>query len=215
MNESRISLLSNVTDQNHDRQRSINETEEYTTENVTITFNENRLWQTENEAEENRDVTNGVDANDGHEGEIIEIPLEPSEESNGQSDGNLFEKEPRKMMLFGFAGKKTIAQGMMDIALITANANQLRYVLEFSKKSFTYRLSITLISLSLLLQVAVGLFLIYKGRFDVKGESKSVNAKKVNNYVFMCVFLITILNVFIASFTVMENDNGLIKPSTP
>lgn len=50
--------------------------------------------------------------------------------------------------------KKTLAQGMMDLALFSANANQLRYVLEsFNRHPFFYP-SLVLISFSLILQVS-------------------------------------------------------------
>lgn len=50
--------------------------------------------------------------------------------------------------------KKTLAQGMMDLALFSANANQLRYVLEsFDRHPYFYP-SIILIAISLLLQVS-------------------------------------------------------------
>ncbi|KAJ8976300.1 hypothetical protein NQ317_000467 [Molorchus minor] len=60
--------------------------------------------------------------------------------------------------------------GMMDIALITANANQLRYLIEFNWKSSTFFLIVTLIVISLCLQVAVGVALIFKGRLDIKRQ---------------------------------------------
>ncbi|EZA51168.1 ninjurin-1 [Ooceraea biroi] len=101
-----------------------------------------------------------------------------------------------------FAAKKTVAQGMMDVALITANANQLRYLIEYQRNSPTFYLIMILIAISLSLQVAVGISLIFKGRFDIKGKSKSVNAQKINNYVVVGVFLITIINVFIAAFSI-------------
>lgn len=53
-----------------------------------------------------------------------------------------------------FAAKKTVAQGMMDVALITANANQLRFVLEYSAGSPSYYLVVGLIAVSLILQVS-------------------------------------------------------------
>ncbi|XP_076649483.1 ninjurin-A [Halictus rubicundus] len=108
-----------------------------------------------------------------------------------------------------FAAKKTVAQGMMDVALITANANQLRYLLEYQKESNTFVLILSLIIISLSLQVAVGISLVFKGRFDIKGKSKSNIAHKINNYVVVGVFLITIINVFIASFSIT------VQPSTP
>lgn len=91
---------------------------------------------------------------------------------------------------------------MMDIALITANANQLRYIIEFNRNSSTFYLIVFLISFSLLLQVGVGVALIFKGRLDIKGRSKDPNAKRINNYVVVAIFLVTIINVFIASFTI-------------
>ena len=55
-----------------------------------------------------------------------------------------------------YATKKTVAQGMMDLALLTANANQLRYVLESGKygdPGANYYISITLIGFSIVMQV--------------------------------------------------------------
>ena len=52
-----------------------------------------------------------------------------------------------------YAHKKTLAQGMMDIALLSANANQLRYVLEMGARHPYYYPSLVLIPLSLFLQV--------------------------------------------------------------
>ncbi|XP_029035236.1 ninjurin-A-like [Osmia bicornis bicornis] len=101
-----------------------------------------------------------------------------------------------------YAAKKTVAQGMMDVALITANANQLRYLIEYQRHSPTFLIILTLIVISLMLQIAVGVSLIFKGRFDIKGQSKSLNARRINNYVVVGVFLITIINVFIAAFSI-------------
>lgn len=52
-----------------------------------------------------------------------------------------------------YATKKTIAQGMLDIALLTANASQLKYVLQVGSKHEFYRLMLTLITISISLQV--------------------------------------------------------------
>jgi hypothetical protein len=52
------------------------------------------------------------------------------------------------------------------------------------------------------LQVAVGVCLIFKGRFDMAGDSKHLQANRLNNYVVVGVFLVTIINVFIATFTI-------------
>lgn len=49
--------------------------------------------------------------------------------------------------------KKTLAQGMMDLALFSANANQLRYVLESFDRHPYYYPSVALIAISLIIQV--------------------------------------------------------------
>ncbi|XP_066263132.1 ninjurin-1-like isoform X1 [Euwallacea similis] len=56
-----------------------------------------------------------------------------------------------------YATKKTIAQGLLDVALLTANASQLKYVLQVGEKHEFYSLMLTLISISIVLQVTAGL----------------------------------------------------------
>lgn len=50
--------------------------------------------------------------------------------------------------------KKNLAQGMMDLALLSANANQLRYVLESYQRHPYYWFSLISIAVSLILQVS-------------------------------------------------------------
>ncbi|XP_011315164.1 ninjurin-2 isoform X2 [Fopius arisanus] len=56
-----------------------------------------------------------------------------------------------------YATKKTIAQGMLDIALLTANASQLKYILQVGKQHEFYTLMLTLICVSIGLQILSGL----------------------------------------------------------
>lgn len=53
-----------------------------------------------------------------------------------------------------YATKKTVAQGMLDIALLTANASQLKYILQSGDKLQFYTLLLWLISASIILQVS-------------------------------------------------------------
>merc|ERR1719150_1162868 len=55
-----------------------------------------------------------------------------------------------------YATKKTIAQGMLDVALLTANASQLKYVLQVGEDNHPfYHLMLALIILSIILQIVV------------------------------------------------------------
>ena len=51
---------------------------------------------------------------------------------------------------------------MMDIALLTANANQLRFLFAYNSESKTYYISVAFIITSLVLQILVGIMLIFK-----------------------------------------------------
>ncbi|XP_050666976.1 ninjurin-A-like isoform X2 [Leptidea sinapis] len=98
--------------------------------------------------------------------------------------------------------KKNLAQGMMDLALLSANANQLRYVIESASSHRYYYPSLTFIGLSIVLQIAVGVGLIMNSRYNVKDDKDICKADKINNFTVLGVFLITIVNVFITSFSV-------------
>jgi len=100
--------------------------------------------------------------------------------------------------------KKTLAQGMMDLALLSANANQLRYVLESYNRHPYYYFSLVFISVSLILQIAVGVGLIMNSRYDVKKDDHICKADRINNFTILGIFLITIVNVFISSFGVAD-----------
>lgn len=106
--------------------------------------------------------------------------------------------------------KKNLAQGMMDLALLSANANQLRYVIETANGHPYYYSSLTFITLSIILQIAVGIGLIMNSRYNVKDEKDICKADKINNMTVLGVFLITIVNVFITSFSVAPTSTGVV-----
>lgn len=62
-----------------------------------------------------------------------------------------------------YANKKSAAESLLDVALLMANASQLKAVLEQGPAVSLYTPLITLISISLCLQVTVGVLLIFIG----------------------------------------------------
>ncbi|XP_058830350.1 ninjurin-A [Topomyia yanbarensis] len=98
--------------------------------------------------------------------------------------------------------KKNLAQGMMDLALVSANANQLRYVLESFTRHPYYYFSLIFISVSLIIQIAVGIGLIMNSRYDVNDRREICKANKINDLVTIGIFLITLVNVLISAFGV-------------
>lgn len=105
--------------------------------------------------------------------------------------------------------KKTLAQGMMDLALLSANANQMRYILQTDGRHPYFYPSLTMISMSLLLQIAVGIGLIWNSVYNVKEHEQMCKANKANNWTVIGIFLVTILNVFISSFNVVDEVPGI------
>lgn len=64
-----------------------------------------------------------------------------------------------------YANKKSAAESMLDVALLMANASQLKAVLEQGPDFSFYTPLIVLISVSLFLQIMVGVLLIFIGTF--------------------------------------------------
>ena len=63
-----------------------------------------------------------------------------------------------------YANKKSAAESMLDIALLMANASQLKAVVEQGPSFAFYVPLVVLISISLVLQIGVGVLLIFLGR---------------------------------------------------
>lgn len=75
-------------------------------------------------------------------------------EGEGKRSKTLLSRSLSKVSAVTYNAKKTVAQGMMDIALLTANANQLRYIVEFrDNKTTNFMILLALIACSLILQV--------------------------------------------------------------
>lgn len=96
--------------------------------------------------------------------------------------------------------KKSMAQGMLDLALLSANANQLRYVLDSNVRNHYYYVSLSLISCSLVMQVLVAIALVFKSRFNIDNAEEYSDADRINNFILIGILLITITNVVSSAF---------------
>lgn len=111
-------------------------------------------------------------------------------------------KRVRCMDMNLYATKKSIAQGMMDIALLTANASQLKHLLhEGPEANRFYTLTVTCVALSIGLQVLVGVLLIFNGRYNINKTHQQRRAELFNNVIIIGVFLITVINIFVSAFS--------------
>ncbi|CAG9803553.1 unnamed protein product [Chironomus riparius] len=99
--------------------------------------------------------------------------------------------------------KKSHAEGMMDLSLLTANANQLKFILYYNKDAKTFYPALVLIILSLILQIAVGILLIFRRRLKSSGQRQ--RASITNEYLVLLIFLTTLINILVAVFSPVEN----------
>ncbi|XP_054465928.1 ninjurin-1-like [Anoplopoma fimbria] len=115
---------------------------------------------------------------------------------------------PAPLNMNHYANKKSAAESMLDVALLMANASQLKAVLEQGTHFNFYTPIITLISISLCLQVAVGVLLIFIARWNLNDEQKQQRLNMMENLATSLVFIIVVVNVFITAFGVHRPNRG-------
>ncbi|XP_037962319.2 ninjurin-1 isoform X3 [Plutella xylostella] len=102
-----------------------------------------------------------------------------------------------------YATKKTVAQGMLDIALLTSNASQLKYVLQVGPRHEFYTLLVVLISISIVLQVCMGLVLLSLNLLRdcrLHDSRHHASAVFINYGTTGAAAAVTMLNVLISAF---------------
>lgn len=66
----------------------------------------------------------------------------------------MYQQQQEPLNFSRYQTKKSIAQGMLDISLLTANISQLKYVLQVGHKHEFYTLLIMLLSIVIFLQAS-------------------------------------------------------------
>ncbi|XP_068107830.1 ninjurin-1 [Hyperolius riggenbachi] len=119
-------------------------------------------------------------------------------------DEVIIRRNRRNLNINHYANKKSAAESMLDIALLMANASQLKAVIHQGPSLPFYIPLITLISISLILQIVVGVLLIFIVKFDLNDPNKHTKLDKLNNAATALVFIIVVVNVFITAFGVQN-----------
>ena len=103
-----------------------------------------------------------------------------------------------------YATKKTYAAGFFNLALIATNFTQLKHLLTMDQTTLFCVLNIsimTFVCISLLLQIVVGIVLIYLARSgEFIEEQQRAKLIRQNNAVTFLIVAISIINVFINVF---------------
>jgi uncharacterized membrane protein len=99
-----------------------------------------------------------------------------------------------------YQNKKTAGTGMMDFALLITNVNQLRHIINSSDRNPFFYVSMSLVIISIILQIIVGWYLILNSRYDVKDRDDICKANRINNKITVLIFLITVVNIILSAF---------------
>uniref|UniRef100_A0A8C2HTE1 Uncharacterized protein n=1 Tax=Cyprinus carpio TaxID=7962 RepID=A0A8C2HTE1_CYPCA len=108
-----------------------------------------------------------------------------------------------------YATKKSAAQSMLDVALLMANSSQLKTVLHSGTQHRFYIPLIALISLSISLQVIVGLLLIFIVKYDLNDIKKQPRLNTMNDAATVFVFFTVLINIFITALG-FESGGGSV-----
>ncbi|XP_023120942.1 ninjurin-1 [Amphiprion ocellaris] len=108
-------------------------------------------------------------------------------------------KTYRPMNINHYATKKSAAQSMLDVALLMANSSQLKTVIYVGPQYRFYIPLIVLLSLSITLQVIVGLLLVFIVKYDLNDVRKHAKLNWMNNVATVFVFFTVLINIFITA----------------
>ncbi|KAM4562538.1 ninjurin-1 [Odontesthes bonariensis] len=109
---------------------------------------------------------------------------------------------PALLNMNHYTNKKSAAESMLDVALLMANASQLKALLDQGPNFSFYAPTLILIGISLCLQVTVGVLLIFTVQWNLNDEQKHWRLNFMENLATGLVFIIMVVNVFITAFGV-------------
>merc|ERR1711860_219883 len=97
-----------------------------------------------------------------------------------------------------YSDRKSYAKGLVDIALLTANANQLKHAIAID--DLTYKIvNICLVITSITLQIVAGIILILDHRIKVNTKEDLKAVTRYTTAIQMLMFCIIILNILIVA----------------
>merc|ERR1739838_506851 len=109
--------------------------------------------------------------------------------------------------LHSHAQNKNFTKGFADLALLTANVNQLRHVLELQDDTMR-TVNIVFLALSIVLQVIVGALLVVDHSIDITTDQGMKKRQIINSVSQIIMLLIIVLNILVVGL-------GGPQPNTP
>jgi quinol-cytochrome oxidoreductase complex cytochrome b subunit len=92
----------------------------------------------------------------------------------------------------------------MNLALLAANANQLKYLIESYQQRPLFYISLAFIISSLVVQLVVKICLLFNYRYDMNNRDEARKAVRFSNVIACAVLLVTLINVAITGIIFAE-----------
>ncbi|XP_053689278.1 ninjurin-1-like [Sabethes cyaneus] len=144
---------------------------------------------------------------------LTESQDQVSRKNSTQVDLNVsqFVQSIKSLDLNSYATRKSFAQGMLDLALLTANASQLKYLLTVGEAHAFYYLLLSLVILSISLQVFQAvMILLLAVVLDINKTEEHRKTDILNNILIMFTVISVVINVIISAFD-MKTQGDLLQ----
>ena len=101
-----------------------------------------------------------------------------------------------------YAEIKTMAKGLLNVSLLTSNANNLKIIIKAGpENNQLYWPSIIITVLSIMLQTTMAILAVFIGKNDINFESNHSHATLLNRTILILAVLTIIVNILITSFS--------------
>ena len=114
---------------------------------------------------------------------------------------------PEELSANAYATKKTVAQTLLDVALLTRSTKMLKtYIQHYQPDKQALCITVVVLcSIAMLLQIASAILFFFIGKWNWDKEPNRAEMNKMNNASLLLVFLIVILEVIISVIDDTEN----------
>ncbi|XP_014677004.1 PREDICTED: ninjurin-1-like isoform X2 [Priapulus caudatus] len=104
-----------------------------------------------------------------------------------------------------YCTRKTIAMGLLDVALLIANIEKTKSVINTAKRQQFYYFILTLLVLIVLVQISLAFLLLFVGKMDISNRLRHRRLDVWNNVAITLIVLTVVMQIFATSFAGSTN----------
>lgn len=106
-----------------------------------------------------------------------------------------------------YSRKRIVAEGLLDLGLLMANATQLKTLISVGNVQKYYWPILGATSLSIVIQIIIAVMLLVLGTVE-KGSNSSQRAIRLHHATVVLILIVTVINIFITAFWInVQPDN--------